>query len=129
MYCLDTDVTIQFFRGDERVKTQMNKADKSKISITPVTLCELYRGAFSSGKIEKDLALIEKLLSFVGLLDFSAYSCEIYGKIYSDLKRSGKLTQDSDLMIAAICITSNKTLVTRNKKHFENIKGLKIEQW
>ena len=63
------------------------------------------------------------------MIDFDANSCELYGKQYSQLKKIGKLTQDFDLLIAAICISNNKILITKNKKHFENIKGLKVEEW
>ena len=129
MYCLDTDIAIQYLKGDKEVKLSIDKVDKTKLSVTPITLCELYRGAFLSNNIEVNLFVINKLLASVNILDFDVFSCEIYGKIYSQLKRLGKLTQDSDLMIASICITNSKILVTRNKKHFEHIKGLKIEQW
>ena len=60
------------------------------------------------------------------ILDFDTFSCELYGKIYAELKKSGNIIQDSDMMIAAICKTNNKILITRNKKHFENIKDLKL---
>lgn len=65
----------------------------------------------------------------ISVLDFDIYSCELYGKIYAELKKAGKLTRDFDLMIAAVCIANNKVLITRNKKHFENIKNLKVEGW
>lgn len=32
-------------------------------------------------------------------------------------------------MIAAISISNNETLITKNKKHFERIEGLKIETY
>ena len=37
--------------------------------------------------------------------------------------------QVRDLMISSIAISKDLILVTRNKKHFENIPGLKLEQW
>lgn len=32
-----------------------------------------------------------------------------------------------DIMIAAIAITNNEKLITRNEKHFRRIKGLEVE--
>ena len=128
MYCLDSDVVIAHFRGDALIKERLNGLSE-ELFVTPLVLCELYRGAFLSANAEKNRLLVEKLLERVDVLNFDVSACEIFGRIYNMLKRSGKLTQESDLMIASICISNNATLVTRNKKHFENIKGLKIEVW
>lgn len=129
MYCLDSDVIIAHFRGDVSIKEHLNHLPIEELFITPITLCELYRGAFLSGNLEKNRLLAEKLLERVGILDFDVPACEIFGRTYKMLKQSGKLTQDSDLMTASICISNNVTLITRNKKHFENIKNLKLVEW
>ena len=126
MYCLDTDIIIEYFKGNAAIKSHIDKLDKSSLNITPLTLCELYRGAFLSQNFEKNVVAINKLLAWVNILDFDTFSCELYGKIYAELKKSGNIIQDSDMMIAAICKTNNKILITRNKKHFENIKDLKL---
>ena len=129
MYCLDSDVVIAHFRGDSSIKERINSISAGELFITPITLCELYRGAFLSGNPEKNKLLVERLLERVNVLNFDLHVCETFGIAYKALKQSGKLTQDSDLMTASICISNNATLITRNKKHFENIKGLKIEVW
>lgn len=129
MYCLDSDVVIAHFRGDNSIKWHLDTLSADELFITPVTLCELYRGVYLSRTPEKDRFLVRRLLERVHLLNFDLPACEIFGDAYKLLRQSGKLTQDSDLMIASICISNNATLITRNKKHFENIKGLKIEEW
>ena len=129
MHCLDSDIVIAHFRGDLSIKGRLNSISMEELFITPITLCELYRGVFLSGNMEKDKLLIERLLERVNVLNFDLNACEIFGKAYKVLKQSGKLTQDSDLMTASICLSNNMTLITRNKKHFENIKGLVVEIW
>ncbi len=129
MYCLDSDAVIAHFRGDISIKDLLNQLSAEELFITPITLCELYRGAFLSSNIEKNSLLVKKLLERVNILNFDISACEIFGKMYKILKQSGKLTQDSDLMTASICLSNDVTLITKNKKHFENIKGLKIEGW
>ena len=129
MYCLDSDVVIAHFRGDASIKERFNSISSRELFITPITLCELYRGAFLSSNLEKNKLLVERLLERANVLNFDLQACEIFGNAYKTLKRSGKLTQDNDLMTASICISNNATLVTRNKKHFENIKGLRVEEW
>ncbi len=129
MYCLDTDIIIEYFKGNASIKSHIDNLDKSSLNITPLTLCELYRGAFLSQNFEKNVVAINKLLAWVNILDFDTFSCELYGKIYAELIRTGNIIQDSDMMIAAICKTNNKILITRNKKHFEKIKDLKLIGW
>lgn len=129
MHCLDSDIMVQHFRGDYSIKERLNALPAEGLAVTPVTLCELYRGAFLSGNPERGYALIEELLERANVLGFDIRACEIFGRIHKMLKQSGKLTQDSDLMTASICMSHNATLITRNKKHFENIKGLKVEIW
>ena len=129
MYCLDTDIIIEYFKGNAAIKSHIDNLDKSGLNITPLTLCELYRGAFLSQNFERNAVAINKLLAWVNILDFDAFSCELYGKIYAELTRTGSIIQDSDMMIAAICKTNNKILITRNKKHFEKIKDLKLIVW
>ncbi len=46
--------------------------------------------------------------------------------IFSDLRRRGVPTGENDLWIAATAIEADETLVTRNLKHFREIKGLRI---
>ncbi len=129
MYCIDTDIVIADFRGGESIKERLRGISTDSLFVTPITLCELYRGAFLSGNVEKNKLLIGKLLEKVNVLNFDLSACEIFGNAYKMLRNLGKLTQDIDLMTASICISNNLILITRNKKHFEKIKGLKLEEW
>ena len=54
---------------------------------------------------------------------------KIFGKIKADLKKEGKIINDSDLFIASIAISNKMRLVTNNDKHFKRIEDLKIENW
>ncbi len=46
--------------------------------------------------------------------------------IFADLRRRGVPTGENDLWIAATAIEAGETLVTRNLKHFREIRGLKV---
>ena len=129
MYCLDSSTVIEYLKGNIGIKSQLDKVDSTNIYITTITLCELFKGAYLSFNIEKNLSRVNSLFDYFNILEFDYNSAEIYGQKYSELKKSGKLTQDFDLIIASICIANNLILITRNKKHFENIKGLAVEVW
>ncbi len=129
MYCLDTSVIIAVFDGKEEINKKLEKISSQEIFITPINLCELYKGAAHSQVTQKRLEFIERLLERVGILEFNEFCCRIFGEEYLKFKKIGKPIKDSDLMIAAITLGHNKTLITLDKKHFRDIKDLKLEVW
>lgn len=46
--------------------------------------------------------------------------------IFTDLRRRGVPTGENDLWIAATAIEADETLVTRNLRHFREIRGLRV---
>lgn len=46
-----------------------------------------------------------------------------------NLKKAGQILMDFNLMIAAIALHYDLILVPNNQKHFQCIKGLKLENW
>lgn len=131
MVVLDTDIIIQSWKENEEAINAIDYFIDNKIylEITIINLLELYRGIYLSTQYEKNLKIIKEFLEYVDILSLTEESCKIYGKIYKDLKETGKLINDFDLIIAAIVIQNNTSLITRNIKHFENIKELKVESW
>lgn len=131
MYCLDTDIVIAFLRGysDARNKIINLRTAGTDIAITPITLCELYRGACLSKDKEKNVTLINGFTERVSLLNQNKVSCQFFGEDYAYLKKKGLMTQTTDLMIASICKAQNCVLVTRNIQDFKNISNLLMEKW
>ena len=127
-YCLDTNIVIDLWRGDESLRKILSTLSKEEIYITPITLCELFKGAYLSSNVEYDLQLINKFIDRTNVLNFTSDACHEFGKEFAKLQKSGKTTEELDLMIACIAKVHGLTVVTRNKKHFENI-GVDIEVW
>jgi tRNA(fMet)-specific endonuclease VapC len=47
----------------------------------------------------------------------------------AELRRGGRFIGANDLMIAAIALANDLTLVARNVAEFERVPGLLIEDW
>ncbi|MFA5174355.1 MAG: type II toxin-antitoxin system VapC family toxin [Candidatus Pacearchaeota archaeon] len=127
MYCLDTNIIVNYLRGDKETISKFNNVS-NEVFITPLTLCELFRGAYLSSDSEIKVRLIKEFTDTFTLLEFNENICIEYGKEYAKLSKIGKITENIDLMIACFAKMNNLILVTRNKKHFENT-GIKIEVW
>jgi tRNA(fMet)-specific endonuclease VapC len=46
--------------------------------------------------------------------------------IFQDLRKRGAMTGENDLWIAATAMEAGSVLVTRNVKHFQHVRGLKV---
>lgn len=128
MYCIDTNIIINFLRGDIETIKRFRDINNNEIFITPLTLCELFRGAFLSNNPEIKISLIKDLTDSFTILGFNEKVCLEYGKIYAQLSKKGKIIENIDIMIGCFAKVNDLILVTRNKKHFENL-GINIEEW
>jgi tRNA(fMet)-specific endonuclease VapC len=128
-YCLDANILIDVFKGDTALGAKIESIDPRQVCITPIVLAELYEGAYRSTRQSEALALINDFTLNAEILDFSEEACKIFGQRCAELARQGKMTQEPDLMIAAIALAHNAALVTRNAKDFANITGLNVLKW
>ncbi len=126
MYCIDTSVIIDIFRGDENLKEQLAELMHDPVYISPIVLAELFKGAYLASRPQEALALVEEFLHSVELLPFDERACNIFGKCYAELQKKGEQTQELDLMIASVALAHNAHLVTRNIKDFIKIPGLHV---
>ena len=129
MYCLDTSIVVAILRNEKGLAKKTLEMNPKKIFLTDITLCELFKGAFKYHKKEESLKVLHEFIRNFTVLGLTVESCEIYGKDFNVLLSIGKPTQDFDLLIASVAKKNNLTLITRNKKHFENIPNLKVEEW
>jgi tRNA(fMet)-specific endonuclease VapC len=119
----DTDVVIDFFSGIEPVaSTVADLIYKGGMALTSVTVFELYAGI--TGK--KRLKQIVDLVSIMPVFPLEKRDAETAAQLYTDLRKSGNLIGNQDILIAGICINNNIPLFTRNIEHFSRISLLKF---
>jgi tRNA(fMet)-specific endonuclease VapC len=130
MTILDSDVLVGLLKGNvdaiERVK--LLEAQGNEICTTTITAYELFKGAQISFKAQENLMQVREFLSSLKILDLSYNACEEASKIYLELRKSGNLIGEFDVLIAAIARTSDQALVTRDD-HFGLVTRLKLIKW
>lgn len=126
MYVLDTDIAVDYLRGNSIAIEKLAKLNN--LFITNISLAELFFGAYHSRNIDKHYSKLMDFLAGVRILNLDFNICSSFGRIKSNLTNRGKIIGDFDIMIAAITIANHFTLITRNLKHYGTIEGLKIMQ-
>jgi tRNA(fMet)-specific endonuclease VapC len=129
IYCLDTDILIEYFRGSEAIKRKIESlTDDDSLGVTWLTFYEFFKGIFVSGKLGEE-KFLQELHETCLILNPSYEAARMGGEIYAALRREGKLINDADILIASIVKSHDAVLVTNNEEHFSRIEGLRIENW
>lgn len=128
-YLLDTNICVYWLKGDESIEKRSCAIGLEAISVSFLTISELYYGAYKSRKINENISAIEKLEGKLGIIDSNKEICKNFGRLKAELEKEGKIIDDADLFIAACALTNNLILITNNEKHFERIGSLKLENW
>jgi predicted nucleic acid-binding protein len=103
-------------------------------TLTAVTLAELADGAKRLPRGQKRsryASHIASLRSTFGkrILDFTVDEVDAYASVRAARFRAGRPIGQSDAMIAAICLTHDAALVTRNVRDFEGVGLELIDPW
>ena len=100
----------------------------NSIKISLISYYEILRGLIYIEN-QKKILKFESLLKIFDMLEMNSDTFETAAKIYSELRKSGNMIDDADLLIAANCIVTDCVLITNNLKHFQRIQSLKCENW
>ena len=129
MYALDTNTLSYFLRGEGEVARRLNAATADQLGLPSVVAYELRYGLKRVGAGPRRLAELNQLLGALQPLPFDADAAEIAAQIRVELERRGESIGSFDLMIAATALAHHATLVTRNRREFERVPLLQLEDW
>ncbi|MBI5122652.1 type II toxin-antitoxin system VapC family toxin [Candidatus Roizmanbacteria bacterium] len=127
-YLLDTNVVIDFLKGDSKTIYSIRKIIKRPLFISVVTIGEYNYGALRSQNTKNQIDLFKSFCERMKItfISIDKNTIEEYAKLQASLSKKGKLKPIFDLLIASSCIINDCILVTRNKKDFVGIEGLQI---
>jgi tRNA(fMet)-specific endonuclease VapC len=120
-YIVDTDVLVDVSRNNQAAIAFIDHLGDDW-ALSAITALELISGA----KNQREVALIDRLIEVYETMPVNdAIGKRAYDLVKSYAKSNGLRTFDS--LIAATAMEERRTLVTRNRKHFEMIDGLAID--
>ena len=123
MIVADSDVLIDFLRGrGEGARRVAIELETRSFATTAITAFEIRSGA----RTARQKRAVDILLEAMTVLPFGPEEARIAAEIRQQIESEGQPIGMADYMIAAACIAADGILLTRNRKHFERIKGLKL---
>ena len=127
----DTSFIIDLMRNKPSAVTKLTaiETDKESQKTTNLTVFELATGIAMSNWPEKEKKKVENQLQKFSIINFETIHAYKAGLELGKLLKEGNPVDPIDAQISGIALIENEVIVTRNKKHFERIDGLKIESY
>ncbi|HDZ76668.1 MAG TPA: type II toxin-antitoxin system VapC family toxin [Candidatus Omnitrophica bacterium] len=120
-YLIDTNIIIDHLRGDKTATSFLEEIENRQIkaSISVITEYELLACPILTKRQEKEIISFVKIFAMLNITPSIVKTAACFKKTYS----AGIV----DSLIAATAYRSKSTLITRNIKHFKNIKEIQIK--
>ena len=129
-YLLDTNFIIFALKNPGgKAATRLCQESPDDVFICSVVEAELYHGAEKYAVPERRRVALEGILNPYRSLPFDSSCVPEYARIRHELECAGMIIGGNDLMIAAIALTHDLTLVTSNSGEFARVSGLRVEDW
>lgn len=130
IYLIDSNILIFVIKDPHcRAASRLKITEVDDVAVCSVVEGELYHGARKYGDPAKREAILDELLAPYESLAFDSTCVPQYARIRDHLERQGKVIGGNDLMIAAIALTHDLTLVTNNCDELSRVPGLRVEDW
>jgi tRNA(fMet)-specific endonuclease VapC len=128
-YMLDTNICIYVIRNRPGGLRERFEQLSEQLCISTITLGELYFGAEKSARPPQNLKTVEEFVARLDVLPLSADAAAHYGQIRAGLERAGRPVGLHDMLIGAQARSEGLILVTNNRREFDRIPGLSVENW
>ena len=130
MWMLDTNICSYILRKHPLVvKSHLEKVGPENASLSSIVLAELYYGASRHPKSVEIRSDIDDFVGRLWVFPWDRAAADQYGDIRSHLERQGTPIGAMDMLIAAHARSLDAVLVTNNLRHFDQVPGLRVEDW
>ncbi len=124
MIIADSDVLIDALHGKEPAASRVvQELRQGALATSSINSFELLSGAKTAAHRRR----VEQLLAPLSILPCDEAAAATAAGIRRKLEAAGSKIGMADYLIAGICITHSALLLTRNRRHFERVPGLRFE--
>ena len=128
---LDSSILIAMERGELELAGALEEHRDETVAISAVTASELLHGAFrlQGARQAATEAFVHNVLRSLPVLSFDLKAARIHARLAADMAAGGNTIGDRDLMIAATALAHGSELVTRDRRSFPRVPGLRVVHW
>jgi tRNA(fMet)-specific endonuclease VapC len=138
-WILDTDHVSLVLRKNPIVIDRLDFV-RSEAAVTIITVQEVFNGwvaQLNQPKTDRERLLDQyhqfyratELFRTIQILEFDGQAYDRYTQLVAQNPELRKKRIQQNVRIAAIALSNNATIVTRNRRDFELVPGLEIEDW
>jgi tRNA(fMet)-specific endonuclease VapC len=129
-YLLDSNVWISHLKGvNLKLSLKLVGTPHGDLAVCSVVWAELLHGATKYHDPAKREQQLATTIGSLPSLNFDTAAARHYAKIRHQLEIQGNMIGGNDLMIAAIALANDLTVVTNNTSDFQRVPGLPVEDW
>lgn len=127
MIGLDTCTIIDLFQGDDNLIELIKFLDE-EVCLSKTSYFELVFGINPRNKKHlNEEKYYDKIFQNLKVFSLDLNSLKKASRMFWRIKTKGKEIDRTDILIATSFLENNvKKIITKNKKHFSQIKGLKV---
>jgi tRNA(fMet)-specific endonuclease VapC len=126
---LDTNICIYVIKNYPRHLAARFNNLTAHLCISSITLAELWYGAEKSKRKTQSIRDIEEFAGRLEVRPFSDEAAKHFGQIRVHLEHAGTPASSTDMLIGAHARSEGLTLVTNNRREFDRMPGLLVENW
>ncbi|MFN3506425.1 MAG: tRNA(fMet)-specific endonuclease VapC [Allorhizobium sp.] len=128
-YMLDTNICIFTVKNRPAHMREVFNRHHGQMCISAVSLMELIYGAEKSASPERNLAVVEGFAARLDVLPYDEIAASHTGQLRAELAKSGTPIGPYDQMIAGHARSRGLMVVTNNRREFDRVPGLRVEDW
>lgn len=123
MTIADSDVLIDFLSNVEPSASHVaRELERGRLVTTAINRFELLSGA----RTERQERTIRELLAVLPTLPINEITADRSAEVRRKLESAGLAIGMADSLIAGVALSQGAVLLTRNRRHFDRVVGLKL---
>ena len=128
----DASVLIEHERGRLDLEHRLGRRGEEECFLSVITASELLHGvhrARGAGIGSRRAAWVEAMIERFPLVPVDLAIARAHARLWSNLAAEGRLIGPHDLWLAATALSRGLALVTANRREFDRVPGLIVEDW
>ncbi|MGH9466394.1 MAG: PIN domain-containing protein [Terriglobales bacterium] len=126
---IDASVLVAIERGALSPDTLASRYSDQDVALSAVTASELLHGVerTAGAQRQRRQAFVENLLARVPVVAFDLVAARVHASLWAALAQAGVSIGERDLLIAATAMAHGGWVVTRDRRSFPHIPGLRTD--